>query len=193
MQAVRKTGALNRKKNLHKTSQRVKKALKDKPSAILGTRPNDEEQKWKDSTLAKVLVDDDSSPTPQLKPEKFIIGNVNVPEYLGFGVDTEEKKMLFDILPKLTADMALQKEMMSKQALDELLKAEQAQAIMIEQEKTQLEKANMFAKVLDLQNANAKGIAYVNRRRIIYAFSTSENPFNPGRTEVQSAQPNQVH
>lgn len=53
--------------------------------------------------------------------------------------------------------------------------------------------ANMFAKVLDLRNANAAGIAYENRRRIIYAFSTPKKPFDPGRAEVQGSQPHQDH
>ncbi|KAH0591350.1 hypothetical protein H2248_001428 [Termitomyces sp. 'cryptogamus'] len=48
-------------------------------------------------------------------------------------------------------------------------------------------KANAFARVIDLRNANAAGIAYENRRRIIEAFSTPQNPFDPGRSEVQAA------
>jgi len=42
-----------------------------------------------------------------------------------------------------------------------------------------------FAKVIDLVNANAKGITYENRRRIVLEFSGPENPFDPGRVEVQ--------
>jgi len=49
------------------------------------------------------------------------------------------------------------------------------------------QKATTFAKVVDLRNADADGIAYENKRRIIVAFSTPENPFDPGRTEVQAA------
>ena len=87
--------------------------------------------------------------------------------------------MLLGSLPALTADMSLRGEL----DLDAYNK----------NIKTQLHKANMFAKVLDLQNANAKGVAYVNRRRIIFAFSTPQNPFDTGRTEVQGTHPNKVH
>jgi len=83
--------------------------------------------------------------------------------------------MLLNSLPVLTADSNMaQRGKLQKDDYKEDIK-------------TELHKANMFAKVLDLRNANAKGIAYVNRRRIIYAFSTPQNPFDTGRTEVQAA------
>jgi len=45
----------------------------------------------------------------------------------------------------------------------------------------------MLARVISLKNANAKGIAFENRRRIIAAFSEPSNPHDPGRPEVQAA------
>ena len=110
----------------------------------------------------------------ELDPKDFAIGKVNVPRQFGFGVDTAEQKVLFDSLPLLTADMAQQGE------LDI--------AGYSHNKERQLQKANMFAKILDLRNANAAGIAYENRRRIIHAFSAPENPFDPGRAEVQGTQ-----
>lgn len=119
---------------------------------------------------------------------------VNVPEHFGFGVDTAEKNMLLDSLPLLTADMAQGGEVTQ---LADVIQEKKAEADIfsryMEHQKMQLDKANMFAKIIDLQNANAKGIAYVNRRRIIFAFSTPQKPFDTGRTEVQGAQPNHVH
>lgn len=56
----------------------------------------------------------------------------------------------------------------------------------------ELRKANLLAQALDLRNANAAGVAYENRLRIIEAFSTPKNPFDPGRTEVQGIQVNQL-
>ena len=46
-------------------------------------------------------------------------------------------------------------------------------------------KADAFAKMVDLHNANARGITYENRRRIVLQFSGPENSFDPGRAEVQ--------
>jgi len=48
-------------------------------------------------------------------------------------------------------------------------------------------KLNQFAKLVDLRNANAQGIAYENKRRIILAFSGQEGSYDTGSTEVQVA------
>jgi len=45
----------------------------------------------------------------------------------------------------------------------------------------------MFAKLVDLRNANAKGIAFENRRRCVDAFSAPGKPNDTGRPEVQAA------
>ncbi|KAF8801078.1 S15/NS1 RNA-binding domain-containing protein [Phlegmacium glaucopus] len=173
-QATKRTGARNKKINLLKTEQRLKVAAENRPSVVLGTRPKEEGEKWKNCDLAKVLVDEEELvSSTELEPKDFTIGKVNVPKQFGFGVDTSEQKMLLDSLPVLTADMAQQGR------LD--------MAGYSDNQGRQLQKANMFAKVLDLRNANAAGIAYENRRRIIYAFSSPERPFDPGRTEVQAA------
>ena len=175
-QATKRTGARNKKLNLLNTEQRLKEAAENRPSVVLGTRPKEEAEKWKNCDLSKVLVSEEELvSSTELEPKDFAIGKVNVPEQLGFGVDTAEQKMLLDSLPVVTADM--------------VQGAELDVAGYNNNKERELQKANMFAKVLDLRNANAAGIAYENRRRIIYAFSTPENPFDPGRAEVQGAQP----
>ena len=45
--------------------------------------------------------------------------------------------------------------------------------------------ANVLAKVVDLRNANAAGVAFENRRRVVEAFSEPGKPNDTGRTEVQ--------
>ena len=140
----------------------------------MGTRPKEEGEKWKNCDLAKVLVDEEELvSSTELVPKDFAIGKVNVPKQFGFGVDTAEQKVLLDSLPLLTADMAQQGD------LD--------MAGYSNNRERQLQKANMFAQVLDLRNASAAGIAYENRRRIIYAFSAPKKPFDSGRAEVQGA------
>ena len=178
-QATKRIGARNKKINLLETEKRLKVAAENRPSVILGTRPN-EEEKWKSCDLAKVLVNQAALvSSTELEPKDFAIGKVNVPKQFGFGVDAAEQKMLLNGLPLLTADMAQQGEL----NMTGYRKSKERQ----------LQKANMFAKILDLRNANAAGIAYENRRRIIYAFSAKENSFDPGRVEVQGAQPDQAH
>jgi small subunit ribosomal protein S15 len=97
-----------------------------------------------------------------------------MPGELGYGVRDAEKKLLFEHLPLATLHMTSQvhKPSFTKEMRDE-------------DEEAELRKANLLAKALDLRNANAAGIAYENRKRIIEAFSTPENPFDSGRTEVQ--------
>jgi small subunit ribosomal protein S15 len=47
--------------------------------------------------------------------------------------------------------------------------------------------ANVMARMVDLRNANAAGVAFENRRRVVEAFSEPGKPNDTGRTEVQGA------
>jgi small subunit ribosomal protein S15 len=102
-----------------------------------------------------------------------------------------EKQMLFEELPVLCASApstAAQSHFNSvfitgtqeKDIPPEVLARRQKEGMVKEKAKIEA-----FAKVIDLQNANAGGISYENRRRIILEFSAHENPFDPGRSEVQ--------
>jgi small subunit ribosomal protein S15 len=94
---------------------------------------------------------------------------------MGYGVHHAEKKLLFEDLPHATLYMTSQ---VGKAA-------SYTKAMQDADNEIERRKANLLARALDLRNANAGGIAYENRRRIIEAFSTQENPFDTGRTEVQ--------
>jgi len=98
---------------------------------------------------------------------------------LNFGIGTTEKELLFRDLPELSAQAVV---LGYKQHDPETL------AILHDerQEHEQL-KLSQFSKLVDLRNANARGIAYENKRRIILAFSNQENSYNSGSTEVQVA------
>lgn len=178
-QASRRSGGSStRKVNLANKEGRRKDALANRPSVILGTRPSDEAEKWRKSDLASILVDEaelESSTETELR-----IGKVSLPKQIGFGLGDVEKKMLFNDLPVLSAQAMTLAIVARPYAV-----ADDAAASHRLCEENELRKANMFAKVLDLRNANAAGIAFENRRRIIIAFSTPENPFSPGRAEVQ--------
>ena len=178
-QASRRSGGSStRKVNLANKEGRRKDALANRPSFILGTRPSDEAEKWRNSDLASILVDEaelTSSTEMELR-----IGKVSLPKQIGFGIGDAEKKMLFNDLPVLSAQAMTLASVSRPYGV-----ANDAAASHQLWEENELRKANMFAKVLDLRNANAAGIAFENRRRIIVAFSTPENPFSPGRAEVQ--------
>ncbi|KAF9235125.1 S15/NS1 RNA-binding domain-containing protein [Melanogaster broomeanus] len=101
---------------------------------------------------------------------------VAVPPHLNYGIEGGEgTKMLFHVLPALTLETGIP----SFEGGD----MQQAETSFAQE----LQKANMFAKLVDLRNANARGIACENRRRIVAAFSTPAQPNDTGRPEVQAA------
>jgi len=175
--ASKRASARNKKKNIAESADRLKKAEVQRPSVVLGTRTAEDAEKWGHCKLSKVLVDEEKlRTTTELHPVKYSVGVVHMPEDLGYGVDHAEKNMLFEHLPQATLRMTTQ-----------VRNSTYSKEIQDGDEETELRKANLLAKALDLRNANAAGIAFENRRRIIEAFSTKENPFDSGRTEVQVA------
>jgi small subunit ribosomal protein S15 len=112
-----------------------------------------------------------------LEPTPLPVGIVHMPQQMGFGVGEVEKRMLFGELPMVSAEAAvLDGPRVNLEVMDMMFDGGKEK---------ELKKANAFAQLLDLRNANAGGIAYENRRRIIAAFSTPSNPFDTGRSEVQ--------
>ncbi|KAG6857313.1 hypothetical protein H0H87_006506 [Tephrocybe sp. NHM501043] len=199
-----------KKLNLIKNEERRKNIRASRPSVILGTRPGDE-AKWEKCLLAKLLVDtkelhskNDSLPYPTSvgrTPTQQNVGTVYLPKETSFGIGQTEKKLLFGALPLLTSthgsryasEPANVKQAATKQGIvdtstyvssEEITDMGKLWKASVAKENA---KANQFAALVDLRNANADGIAYENRMRIIQAFSTPENPFNPGRSEVQAA------
>lgn len=171
-----------RKSNNVKKEERWRKANATRPSFVLGTRPGDD-AKWESCDLNKILIDEEALASGvELLPTEQPVGTVYLPKELGFGVGEAEKKMLFQDLPILSAEASIQGSSFHTNAVFE---NEHSEGIARE-----LHKANSFAKLLDLRNANASGLAFENRRRIIAAFSGPENPFDSGRSEVQGAQGN---
>jgi small subunit ribosomal protein S15 len=97
-----------------------------------------------------------------------------MPRLFNYGVGEVEKELLFEHLPPLTAEVGG----MRQPSTWDLPRHEEA-------EKTEMMKSNMLAKVIDLRNANAGGISYENRKRIVAVFSEPGKPGDAGRSEVQ--------
>ena len=108
---------------------------------------------------------------------------VRVPPSLAFGMREREKSMVFEHLPLLSADMSTRREMNALRRV----KAEEMAAYHEGALVAGVEQANVMAALVDLRNANAAGIAFENRRRVIEAFSEPGKPNDTGRTEVQGA------
>lgn len=108
---------------------------------------------------------------------------VRVPPSLAFGMREQEKRMVFEHLPLLSADMSTRREMNALRRV----KAEEMAAHHKGALAAGVGQANVMAALVDLRNANAAGITFENRRRVIAAFSEPGKPNNTGRTEVQGA------
>ncbi|CAL1694838.1 unnamed protein product [Somion occarium] len=146
----------------------------NRPHVVLGSRPGDD-AKWSNCDLAKVLISEEqisSAPKPTVDPS----GQLLLPEILNFGVGATEKEMLFETLPTLSAEFKTERAPVYKMQ-EEAVKAEAQE----------LHKASTLATLLDLRNANAGGIAFANRQRIVAAFSEPGKPNDTGRPEVQAA------
>jgi len=155
-------------------AERARKAIENRPHHVLGIRSGDE-AKWLNCDLAKILVkEEDLTTNAEPQPLTLSSGVLWMPRLLNYGVGPTEKELLFEHLPPLTTEMGF----VDKPLSWTLTQHEEA-------EKVELMKANMLARVIDLRNANAGGIAYENRRRIIAVFSEPGKPGDTGRAEVQ--------
>jgi small subunit ribosomal protein S15 len=168
-----------KKINIARREERERIADSIRPGAILGTRPGDQAT-WRNCDLAKVLIDEHTVKDAEPQIINLSGGTVSILEHLNFGVGEVEKTMLFKHLPTLSAQMDILQDDVHQNTDYVAKKLDNG-------EKREWQKANVIAKVLDLRNANAKGIAYENRRRIVAEFSGSENPFDTGRPEVQGS------
>ncbi|KIK63740.1 hypothetical protein GYMLUDRAFT_241642 [Collybiopsis luxurians FD-317 M1] len=176
-------GRSNSKPLTHKAKAEIKaekwrRINANRPDPVFGTRKG-EEHKWDQCYLAKILVNEaELAGPPTMTPINLPVGTVHLPSQMGFGVTDTDAEKLFRQLPELSAQSGV---------LNTHGDGERFRKLLEQTTERERIKANTFAKVVDLRNANADGISYENKRRIIVAFSRSDNAFDPGRTEVQAA------
>jgi small subunit ribosomal protein S15 len=160
---------------LKKRAERARLAEANRPHVVVGHRPGDD-AKWSKCDLAKVIIaEKDIEGT---NTESLPTGEISMPTHFNYGFGEREKEMLFETLPQLTILNASDKKR-------EGYAADGLQHRHDKADQMQLFKSRMLARIVSLRNANAKGIAYDNRRRIIAEFSEPANPEDTGRPEVQ--------
>ena len=185
-----------RKANIEKKAERARLYEGNKPHVVLGTRPSDEQTKWGNCDLAKLLVTEEELSSLQLPSSENAKDLDNLPKYTNFGLDgldgvegqEEQLEFFFKHLPDTSVEVQASKELLeelvakrnNEDALDKKYKDELARIRENEQKKKE-----QLARLIDLRNANARGIAFENRRRIIAAFSRSGNTSDSGYPEVQ--------
>lgn len=171
--SVRAAHPLNPKAKRDIRASRARKAVEHRPHPALGAR-RDDDVKWLNCDLAKILVTEQELTGVESQPLTLSSGVLWMPKFMNYGVGEVEKELLFEHLPPLTAEMGgIRRPTSWTMSMHE------------KAEKVELLKANMLARVIDLRNANAGGIAYENRKRIIAFFSEPGKPGDTGRPEVQ--------
>ena len=182
--ARKRQARLTRQKNLAKRLELSKQASSTRPHVVLGTissSTSNDDDAWASCDLARVLVrPDEPTAEPIHIPEAN--ADVNLPPTLAFGIRAREQRMLFAHLPLLTADMNTRRELHGSSVNAEDMAAHHERALA-----ESVKQANALARVVDLRNANAAGVAFENRRRVVEAFSEPGKPNDTGRTEVQGA------
>lgn len=156
-------------------------ALVNRPHIVLGHKPGDE-AKWENCDLAQVVVSVEGTKPSATPPSQFDDPDVQ-PKYYNFGIGEQEKELLFKTLPKLTIEgvMTVRKQRSPSVNTEAQIAAREFDSASLDEKK----KMAMLRRLVDLANADAKGIAYENRQRIVAEFSTPANLTDTGRPEVQ--------
>lgn len=102
-----------------------------------------------------------------------------LPRYQGFGIGDAEEKLLFERLPQVSVQNTLYLQEAAR-TVEKYVEADRPGVIFQE-----MHKVHMLARLTDLRNTNADGLAFENRRRVIAAFSEADQPNDSGRPEVQ--------
>jgi len=202
--ARKRQARLTKLKNLAKREELQKKAAAARPHVILGTvTGGGAGDKWAACDLARVLVrPEELAPDAPAQPISLPVADsatsaaaaeervppslaygVGAPPSLAYGMREREKRMVFEHLPLLSADMSTRREMNALRRVN----AEEMAAHHEDALAAGVGQANAMAALVDLRNANAAGVAFENRRRVVAAFSEPGKPNDTGRTEVQGA------
>ena len=107
---------------------------------------------------------------------------VEVPAASAFGLGHGENRLLFEHLPVNAVDMATAQSLAGSKGV---IRPEDREARYEELADKAATAAGTLAKLVDLRNANARGIAFENRRRIVRAFAGDGRSYNPGLPECQ--------
>ncbi|KAF9018073.1 S15/NS1 RNA-binding domain-containing protein, partial [Hymenopellis radicata] len=137
------------------------------------------EHVWDQCDLAKILVSEEDLTAPSVETDTTVGKNIPMPTVFSYGIREPEAALLFHDLPQLSSTQSILQE--------NIITPEKMNELHIEASLAEAHKSKQFSRVVDLRNANADGIHFENRLRIIREFSAPDRPFNPGRQEVQAA------
>ncbi|KIM31803.1 hypothetical protein M408DRAFT_327227 [Serendipita vermifera MAFF 305830] len=147
--------------------------------------------------------------TPKLVGGRPSITSYHTPKVFNFGVGEREKRLIFEDLVEMRKGMHMiqtEEEAAHKEAIDKVSKDRNLSSSVTwsaqdenyiapehhfarEKDIDYYENSNKYwlGRLLDIKNANASGLEFENKRRIVEAFSTQGKPEDPGLPEVQAA------
>ncbi|KAH8921282.1 hypothetical protein BT69DRAFT_1221701 [Atractiella rhizophila] len=185
--ARKRISRLQKKQGQELRARKAKEAALIKPSPVLGHKKG-EEWRWEQCLLNSILVDKDvlwgvkpgSIPPPFPSEGQSSSQEVPGPLYLQFGLGSEDsRKLLFVDLPNVSATQHLLDDSLDRQVILDDFKLQDKVAGL------EKDKANLLAKVLDLRNADSRGVRTENCKRISLHFGRVPN--DTGSPEVQAA------
>ncbi|POY73555.1 hypothetical protein BMF94_3493 [Rhodotorula taiwanensis] len=179
---------LVRKANLDKKAQLVREHEQTRPDPVLGYAQGNEDL-WNKSLLKQILLRREdvwagnaqsASGTSSTASAEAVDADTHgyTPELFNFGLDSETAHQLSDVLPATSAlrstlgDQATSVGSVMFSRFEDATRAEQ-------------EKRDTLMRIIDLRNADSKGIEVENTRRIVEAFGRV--PGDTASPEVQAA------
>lgn len=165
-----------------KTAQARREALTreriaNAPHPCLGYRPGNE-QLWLQSDICNITLTPEkiqSTPSARVRGQDVVL-----PANYQYGIGPREQRFLMEDLPAVR----MQQQTSQVDALRPDFEDEATRAFLIE-----TKSKSQMARLLDLKNADAGGVAFENRRRIVEAFGEPGKKNDTGRTEVQGTYP----
>jgi len=165
-----------------KTAQARREALTrerigNAPHPCLGYGPGNE-QLWLQSDLCNITLTTEKIQTSP--PARVRDPDVVFPANYQYGIGPREQRLLMEDLPTVR----MQQQTCQLDPLRPDYEDEANRAFHLE-----TRSKSQMARLLDLKNADAGGIAFENRRRIVEAFGEPGKKNDTGRTEVQGTSP----
>ncbi|VDB86274.1 unnamed protein product [Peniophora sp. CBMAI 1063] len=172
-----------RARNQARRAELDAEASSTRAHVVLGTRPGS--SLWEQSDLNSILVKP-SELTSSSESVPTVTGDkVDLPAASAFGLGPGENALLFEHLPVAAADMSTAFSLAGGKAL--ITKPKDREWRYNDLAAQAATAAGTMAKLVDLRNANARGVAFENRRRIVRAFAGEGRSYNPGLPECQAA------
>lgn len=196
-----------RKQNVEKKVAIIRELERTRPDPVLGYKPGNEHL-WENCLLNKITLkredvwgeivpveESEAAAAAAAAAEAAPAGGVEgeakegakdaaqrrdpyVPKHFNFGLDAATVEQLSDTLPATSALRATLGDKATSVDAVLLTRFEEANAL-------EAQKREQLMRILDLRNADSKGIEHYNKRRIVEAFGRVEN--DSGSPEVQGA------